>query len=117
MQIYKNLPTELQSLVREYYRPIHPNAMIIKEFYEKFFQEFRNNYFINNGIELDNNELSLYFNCDVNEDLLLYIPKLFLEELNLYKSYLLDDSDDETDNETDFDYDDYNRIYDPELNY
>ena len=112
MQIYKNLPTELQSLVREYFRPIHPNAVIIKEFYEKYFQEFRNNYFINNGVVLDSNELSEVLNCEKIEDLLLIIP------LKNILFWLLDDED-ETDNETDSDsdYDDYNRIYDPELYY
>ena len=36
MEIYKNSSSEIQALIRSYYRPIHPCATLIKTEFTKF---------------------------------------------------------------------------------
>ena len=35
MEIYKNSPSEIQALIRSYYRPIHPCATMIKTEFDR----------------------------------------------------------------------------------
>ena len=40
MEIYKNSSSEIQALIRSYYRPIHPCATMIKTEFNKFINAF-----------------------------------------------------------------------------
>ena len=45
MEIYNNMPLDIQTLIRSYYRPIHPCATMIKTEFNNFIDKF-NYYFI-----------------------------------------------------------------------
>jgi hypothetical protein len=65
MEIYKNLPTEMQSIVRQYFRPVHPCAQIINQEFFRFFSDFE--YFAGwdelteNGIDISDMIMLTYF--------------------------------------------------------
>jgi len=65
MEIYKNLPTELQSIVRQYFRPVHPCAKIINEEFIRFFADFDHlagwDELQENGIDISNMIMLTYF--------------------------------------------------------